>query len=496
MNKYPLLAITALAAGCSMAPDFILPEMHVPETFKEQRVSQTPQEMPPVAGIWKEAVPLEQDDRGQWWKIFGDEALNALEAQATGSNQSLKAAAARVQQARALAKSNVPSLLPNIDIGGNALRAQPSTASVAAFGGTATALNPYTLYSAQGVASYEADLFGRVRDGYQAYLFDADAAEASYRSALLALQADVAQHYFSLRALDSERTLLRETVAIREEAARIMQKRFDIGDVGEQDLSRTLSELASVRADLIALDRARAEREHALAILLGAAPSEFSFDEAPLMDVPPEIPAGFPSSLLQRRPDIATAIASMAAANARIGVARTAFFPRLILGASGGFEANSLGDVFQWSSRNWALGQLAGMALTMPVFDNGRNLAKLDAAGAVYDEAVANYRQQVLVAFKDVEDSLTHQRLLADQSHQQDTAAAAARRTTAIVQKRYDEGDADYFELVDTQRNSLMVERAAVQVRGQRLLATVTLIRALGGGWENIPVQESPLLVD
>lgn len=479
ISTYAFLATTLHA--CSLAPNLKMPDMNVPASYKEQPTAAAVME---VKGDWKPAYSLEKADRGEWWKIFDDEQLDELEAEAALANQSLKAAAARVEQARFQARANIPSFLPDLNIGGNAVRAQPSSAGVAAFGGPAgVQLKPYTLYSAQAVASYEADIFGRVRDNYDALLADTDAQAAAYRHTLLALQADVAQNYFALRALDVERNLLRETIKIREEANRIMQRRFDVGESAAQDISRTQTELASVKADLLALDRQRAVLEHGLAVLLGKMPSQFMIAESPLADMPPEIPAGLPSSLLERRPDIATAQATMAAANARIGVARTAFFPRLLLTASGGYESTQLSNLFLWSNRTWALGQLANVALSMPIFDNGRNLARLDQADAAYNEAIANYRQQVLVAFRDVEDNLAAQSILAAQIQQLEIAANAAGKTMELTQRRYKEGDIDYFEIVNAERDALNARRSAVQARGQRFIITVSLIRALGGAW-------------
>ncbi|TAH34223.1 MAG: efflux transporter outer membrane subunit [Alphaproteobacteria bacterium] len=477
-NKILLFSVAALLTGCSLAPDMKLPDLGLPNVFKEQAV---PAEHVVEGVVWKKAESLEQSDRGQWWKIFGDSKLNDLESEAIAANQTLAAAAARVNQARAEANVVSAGLFPSIDAGANAVRVRPSAISAAAGSGLT---NPYSLYTAQGVVSYEADLFGRVRNNAKAADLDANAVAASYHSVLLALQADVAQTYYAIRALDTERQLLRDTVKLRAEASRIMQRRFDEGEVGDPDLTRTQSELASTEAELIILDRSRAALEHALAVLLGKIPSNFSFAESPLVDeVPPEIPAGIPSGLLQRRPDIAAAQSVMAAANARIGAARAAFFPQLFLTASGGFEANSFRDLFEWSSRTWALGQTAGLALTMPIFDAGRNIARVDSAEAAYEESIANYRQQVLVAFRDVENNLADQRLLADQTLKQDVAAKASKQTTDLTQKRYDEGDADYFEVVDAQRTSLATERAAVQAKGQRLITSVELIRSLGGGW-------------
>ncbi len=481
-----IVLISTSLSACSLAPDFKLPDIKIPDNYKEQPADKNASEKLESAN-WKTAEKLDKNDRGEWWKIFGDEKLNDMEKEANENNQSLKAAAARVVESRATAESNTFSFLPDLSIGGNAQRAQPASASLSAFGQPARNLKPYTLYQGQGILSYEIDLFGKVRDDYRAFSFDADAQEASYRTTILALQADVAQNYFALRSLDSERQLVRDTVRIREEAARIMQHKFDVGEAGEQDLTRTISELASSKADLLSLDRQRSGYEHALAVLLGKLPSDFSLADMQLVGAPPAIPAGLPSTLLERRPDITAAQATMAAYNSRIGVARTAFFPSISLTATGGAESTQLSNLFHWTSRTWALGQTAGNAIAMPIFDSGRNLARLDVAHAAYDEAVANYRQQVLVAFRDVEDSLASQRMLGEQSAQQDIAAAAAARTTEVIEKRYHEGDVNFFEVVNAQRDSLNAGRSAVQLRGQRFITTVSLIRALGGSWGDAP---------
>ena len=475
MSKLTILLLATALTSCSLAPDFKSPEISTPKSFKESQVKQ---------GNWKPAISLSKEDKGNWWKIFNDKQLDELEKQAISANQSLKAAGARVEQARAIVRANASSFLPDIDINGNLVRSKPADASTAAFGSPARNLKPYNLYSAGVTASYDADLFGRVRDGEKAFSFDADAQQELYHNALLALQADVAQHYFLLQALDAERDLVKKTIIVRTEAQRIMQKRFAVGTVNEVDLSQTQTDLANANSDLISLNRQRVVLENALAILLGKNPAEYHFSEVTEFSVtPPFIPAGIPSELLQRRPDIAVAEANMKAANLRIGVARTAFFPSLILTANGGSEATTLADIFKWSSRTWALGQTAGSALAMNVFDSGRNFGLLDQSHSAYDEAVANYRQQVLVAMADVENALTDQKLLAGQSEQQDIATNASKRTLELTQKRYDRGDVDYFQVATVQSNMLATNRASIQTHGQRMVAAITLIRALGGGW-------------
>ena len=261
------------------------------------------------------------------------------------------------------------------------------------------------------------------------------------------------------------------------------------------DDANARSDLASARADLSGLDRQRATLEHALAILLGKVPAGFSLPDNPLAGVPPVVPGGVPSTVLERRPDIAAAIDAMQAANQRIGAAKSAFFPSLELTASAGVANAAMNNLFHWSSRAWALGQVGALALSLPIFDNGVHTAELEGARASYSESIANYRQRILVAFKEVEDGLSDQHYLYRQWDQAREAATQASRATYLVQKRYDLGDVNYFEVVTTQRTSLAAERAAVQLRGQRFVATISLIRALGGGWGDIPAAAVPASV-
>jgi multidrug efflux system outer membrane protein len=467
-----LLSSLLILAGCSVAPVYQKPDAATPAAFKEA---------PAVAGSWKPAQPSEEVARGEWWKVFGDATLNDLEQQALQANQNLKAAAARVQEARGLQQQARAGLFPELNAGFGPSRSKASPASQ---GLPADANVPaQTLWRAQAGLAYEVDLFGRVSSTVDAAQAEAQRSDALFRSVLLSLQADVAQNYFNLRELDAEQDVFTRTVALRAEALKLVQRRFDEGYISELDLARAKAELATARAEAMSVARLRAVSEHSLAILLGKAPAEFSFAARPLTPVAVQIPAGLPSSLLERRPDIAAAERAMAAANARIGVAKAAFFPRLSLTGAAGFESGTLGDLFRWSSRTFLLGPLVGTALSLPIFDGGARSGNLASARAKYEEDVANYRQKVLVAFQDVEDNLSNLRLLEEQTRAQDDAVKASGRAAQLSRLRYQEGSVSYLEVIDAERSVLQSERAAVQLAGAQAVFTVNLIRALGGGW-------------
>jgi outer membrane protein, multidrug efflux system len=479
----PLLAALLLTA-CA-APEFRQPAIDTPAAFKE------PQTAPARAGgvvtatdgtRWKQAQPAEQQARGEWWLAFNDPALNGLIADATKANANLAVAAARVKQARAIAGISEAARVPQVGVGVGAQRARSSALSLGLPAGTPVA--PQTSYSASLTASYEVDLFGRVSSDIAAARSDAAATEANYRSVLLALQADVAQAYFRLRATDAELATLEQTVRLREENVKVNQRRFDLGDIGEFDLSRAKTELATSRAEAIGLQRQRVTTEHALAVLLGQPAASFTAGVSPLQDsaLLPSIPAGLPSALLERRPDIVAAQRAMEAANARIGVARSAMFPALTINANGGGAAGTFADVFKWSSRSWMLGAL----MSMPLIDGGRNSNNVVRSEAAWDESVASYRSSVLNAFAEVEDNLAGLRILSGQTREIDDALVSARRSADLAQKLYTAGRSSYLDLLDAQRNLAQVERNAVQLRGSRAVTTVALIRSLGGGWDSV----------
>jgi len=475
----------ALLLSACAAPAFDQPGVATPASFREpQAPASSPEQVRRAADgtTWKTAQPAESQPRGEWWRAFNDARLDGLIAQASAMNQNLSVAAARVRQARAIAGITESARIPQVSAGIGAQRARLSP--LEARQGEGTAVAPVTSYRASLSASYEVDLFGRVSGNVAAARSDAGAAEATYRSVLLSLQADVAQTYFRLHGLDAELATLARTVGLREENVRINSRRFEQGDIGEFDLARARTELSTVRADAIGLQRQRANAEHALAVLMGLPASSVSQPDDPLDTAAlPLIPPGLPSALLERRPDIAGAQRAMEAANARIGVARSAMFPALLIGADAGGIGGTVADVFKWSSRSWLL----GAALSMPLIDGGRNRNNVARSEAALEEAVGSYRQSVLTAFAEVEDNLAGLRILAQQGDEIDQALASARRSADLARKLYDAGRSSYLDLLDAQRNLAAVERSAVQLRSDRAVTTVALIRALGGGWDAQP---------
>ncbi|MBX9431151.1 TolC family protein [Ralstonia pseudosolanacearum] len=441
------LAAALFLAACSLAPTYEKPDVGTPTAFKEAAQGADAPLAAGEQGKWKTAEPSMPAD-GAWWKLFNDATLDSLEAQAGEASPTLAAAAARVSQARAIVQSNRAALFPELDAGFGPTRQRASAASAGLPVGAP--VQPQTYWRAQATVSYEADLFGRVRNSVNAADADAERVEALYRAARLSLQADVAQTYFSLRTLDAEEALLARTVVGREEALKLVQRRFSTGDIGELDVARADAELANVR-----------------------------------------VPPGLPSALLERRPDVAAAERAMAAANARIGVARAAFFPQLQLTGGFGFESHDIGDLLKWSSRTWLLGPLVGTALSLPIFDGGARSAGVKQARAAYEENVANYREAVLVAFREVEDNLSDLRLLADQSKVQDDAVRASTRAAQLSRTRYNAGSVNYLDVIDAERNMLSTQRVAVQLAGGRVNATVGLVKALGGGWGDPPAPQT-----
>jgi len=479
LPKLGALAAALVLAGCSLAPTYKVPETPTASTFKEAEAAAA------EGAQWKTATPAEGQQRGDWWKVFGDADLDRLIDAANAYNQDLAAAAARLKQARAFTGATEADLYPQLTAGFSPTRAQLSAASQGLPDGTH--IPPQTVYQARLIANYELDLFGRVANSVNAARADEQGAEDLYRSVQLALQADTAQAYFALRTLDSDRDLLLATIKLREDSLKLLRKRYEEGETTDLDPARAESELGTARADLAATERRRANQEHALAVLTGVSPSQFGIAAKPLDATPVAIPAGLPSELLERRPDIAAAERQMAAANARIGVAKAAFFPRISLTALFGFESSDISNLFKWSSRAWLVGPLVGSTVAQTVFDGGRNSSNLAGARAAHEESVARYRQTVLVAFREVEDSLADVRWLSQQGVALDSALGGAKRAQRTSRSRYDAGAVDYLTVIDADRTVLQSQRDANAVAGLRAAATVSLVRSLGGGWGPLP---------
>jgi len=457
----PLLAALVLA-GCASAP-----------TMEANALPATPAAFKEDQGRWTVVPPAEAQARGAWWKAFSDPVLDELAESAARRNTSIAQSAARLAQAKALLRSTDANRSVQVGVGTGVDRQGGGVAQAAGTAGT--------LVNAGASLSYELDLFGRLAKATDAAALDAKSREALLQSTRLLVQSNVAQTYFALRALDNERSLMRETVAAYLDTLRLTESRFRAGDVAELDVARVRTEVAATQSEALALERRRAELEHALALLIGELPANFAVAEVDWTGAPPAIPAGLPSSLLARRPDVSAAQSAMLAAQARVGVAQAAWFPSVSLTASGGYASPEVGDLFKWSVRAWGLGAL----LSLPLFDGGRREAGVQDASAQLEGAAASYREQVLVAFKDVEDQLSSLRLLGAQADVQAQAVASAGRATVLSDSRYRNGLVSQLELLDARRSEASNRRQALQVRAAQYQATVGLIRALGGAWDS-----------
>ncbi|HEX7810432.1 MAG TPA: efflux transporter outer membrane subunit [Burkholderiales bacterium] len=469
-SLYPLLAGAALACGCMQAgKDYVRPPATSPAAFVE-------------AGPWKEAAPSDAIARSNWWEIFQDPVLNRLQEEAKVASPRLQAAAARVEHARAILGYTDAGRMPTLEFAPDASRYAVSgnrpdqPEKVPGNHEYTTSRFRLPLY-----ASYEMDLWGKVSRQMESAGKRMEASVAAYQTVLLTLHGDVAQTYFQLRAADEEVALLKSSIELRARARDLVAARKRGGLASELDLARVETELAITEADAFAAERRRNELQHALAVLVGTLPGRLNLETAGPAALPPAIPSGLPADLLERRPDVAEAERLLAARNAEIGVAQAAWFPSIRLTGGIGFESAELSDVLDQDSQIWSL----GIALVQPIFDGGRLRANEDRARALYAENLAVYRERLLVAFKEVETSLAALRILDQQHESQLRAVNSAERAEQLATSRYKTGLTNVLELVDAQRTRLLVERVRLQVRQQQMLASVTLIRALGGGWED-----------
>jgi NodT family efflux transporter outer membrane factor (OMF) lipoprotein len=469
-----LLAVAVLQfSGCAVGPKYRTPVAPAPPAYKE-------------VGNWKPAQPNDQNLGGTWWTIFQDPQLDALELQVNVSNQNLKAADAQYQQARAVLRYSRADYYPTVTAGPSATRTRtskhrPPPNSI--FNGITE--NDFVL---PVDVSYQVDVWGRVRRTVESYREQAQASAADLATVNLSMHADLAIDYFQARSLDAQEQLLNSTVKQYEQALELTLNRFQGGIASEVEVEQAKTQLQTTRAAAIDVGVLRAQFEHAVAILIGKPPAEFSLPPLPLTAPPPHIPLSVPSELLERRPDIAAAERRVAAANAQIGVAKSAYYPTISLGATGGFESSTITTLLQGPSGLWSVG-LSAMGT---LFDVGRRRALTDQARAAYDFQVAAYRESVLTGFQQVEDNLAAVRILENEAQVQDEAVAAAQRSLDLSITRYKGGVTSYLEVTIAQSAALSDQVTAVNILGRRMANTVLLIQALGGGWDRSSLPERP----
>ncbi|WP_229412437.1 efflux transporter outer membrane subunit [Massilia sp. Root133] len=459
------LLAAAVLSGCALAPTYERPATPQPAAFKELQDS--------ASAGWAPAAPADALDRGPWWTLFNDPVLDGLARQVEVSNQNVAAAVAAYSQARALVAQQRAALFPTVTLTGGANRNGNGGGNDNNNGRTS---NSFRLNIG---SSWEPDVWGRLRAGISAAQANAQASAADLASARLSAQGELAADYFSLRSVDAQRALLATTIEGYQRVLKITQNRFDVGIVPHSDVYQAQTQLASAQSDDLTLARQRAQLEHAIAVLVGKAPADFALAPAPWTVTVPDVPVGVPSTLLERRPDIAASERAVAAANAQIGLVRAAYFPQIGLTASYGPSASAIGDLFKASSMAWAL----GLSATETIFNGGANRAAVQGADAAREQAVARYRQTVLDAFADVEDQLNATRVLAQQQELQRQASAAADKVEEQVLNRYKAGQVSYSEVVQAQVTALNARRALVQTQGNRQTTAVALIQSLGGGW-------------
>jgi NodT family efflux transporter outer membrane factor (OMF) lipoprotein len=457
----------ALMTGCTVGPNYVRPPAQVPASYKE------------LEG-WKVAQPKDHLIRGAWWKIFNDPQLNELEEQVNISNQNVAAAEAQFRQARALVQVARSGYFPTVTVGASLTRSRRSPNVGGTTGRTGTSSTATSDYLLLGDVSWEPDLWGRVRRTVEGSKASVQASAADLESTRLLVQAELAQDYFELRTLDAQKQLLDETVIAFQKSLKLTKNRYAAGVASKGDVLLADTQLKVTQAQAIDIGIQRAQFEHAIALLVGKPASLFFIPVAPLTLVPPSIPVGIPSELLERRPDIAGSERRVAAANAQIGVAVAAYYPTVTLSASGGFEGSSLSKWLTWPSRFWSIGP----GISQTVFDGGLRRAQTAAARAAYDGTVASYRQTVLTGFQEVEDNLAALRILEEEAKAQDEAVKAAQQSVTVTINQYKEGTVSYLNVIVAQAAALSNERTAVDILGRRMSAATLLIKALGGGWD------------
>jgi NodT family efflux transporter outer membrane factor (OMF) lipoprotein len=464
-----LLVFLLSFSSCTVGPKYKVPTTPTTATFKESK-------------DWKQAEPQDTALRGDWWELYADPELNALESQVNISNQNIAAAEARFQSARAAIKVANAALYPTVTIG------ETSTGSQAGAGRGTVSGNTLVATSGNRVAvfhqipidvSYEADVWGRIRRTIESNRENAQATAADLETIRLSSHSDLANNYFQIRGLDEDLKLLQQSISDYQQALDLTMNRYNQGIASAVDVAQAQTQLDTTRAQATNLGVARSAFEHAIAVLIGKPPADLTIGPAELPMQPPAIPLALPSELLERRPDVAAAERRAAAANALIGVAKAAYYPRLTFNLTAGVQSSTLGSLFSWPSRFWSLGP----ALNQIIFDAGARHGLTQEAEANYDTAVATYRQTVLMAFQDVEDNLAALRILEQEAGEQDVAIASAARSRDLAMNRYRGGITTYLEVLTAQNVLLTNQQTAVGIRARRMSASVLLIKALGGGW-------------
>jgi NodT family efflux transporter outer membrane factor (OMF) lipoprotein len=481
------LAVTPCLAGCMVGPKYHTPPVDTPAAYKEL----TPADFKNTEG-WKVAQPKDDALRGAWWEIFDDPQLNALEQKVNVSNQNIAAAAASFFAARALVKEARSQLFPTVTtnpaitvqrpsatVSRGAAGVSSNSGSGSGTGSTSSSTGTFTDYDLPFDATWQPDLFGRIRNTIRSAAYGAQASAADLENTRLTVQADLAEDYFQLRGQDALTQLLDSTVVAYQQSLDLTKALYETGIDSDEAVAQAETQLETTQAQAAALGVQRAQFEHAIAMLTGQPASTFSIPVEPLKSSPPAIPFGVPSQLLERRPDIAAAERSVAQANAQIGIARAAYFPTVTLSATAGFESTSIASWFTWPSRFFSVGPAAAET----IFDAGLRRATVEQYRAQYDETVANYREAVLTAFQQVEDNLASLRILSVEIQYQDTAVKSAERDLALATDRYKLGIDPYLNVITAQTSLLSNQQAAVTLRIQQMTASGGLIEALGGGW-------------
>lgn len=483
-HHFKILGVTlialALFKSCDKAPKYAKPTVVTPPAYKEI----TPDTFKET-NDWKFAHPSDAAIRGKWWEMFNDQQLNSLEEQANGANQNIAIADANFRAARAVVKESRSEYFPTVTTSPSIIVSRQSGAATHSNVSPGRSAVNYTL---PFDASWEPDFWGRIRNTVVASASEAQASAADLQNVRLSVEAELAFDYYQLRSLDAEKRLLDATIAAYQQQLDLTHVRFETGIASDEDVAQAETQLKTTQAQTTDLGVARSQLEHAIAMLTGQPASNFSLPPTDLNEKPPAVPVGLPSQLLERRPDIAAAERRVAEANAEIGVTKAAFFPSLVLSATGGFESTSIASWFTWPARFFSLGP----TLSQTLFDKGRRKAANEVARAQYEGTVANYRQTVLTSFQEVEDNLAALRILSRELDEQNDAVASAQRALSLATERYKSGIDSYLNVITAQATLLNNQRTAVNLEAQQMTASVELIKALGGGWNasELPTQK------